>query len=77
MTDRPSASKARCPICRKPTTEHYRPFCSKRCADVDLSRWLGGHYAIPVQDFDDDEDGALPTGEAGEAGDDPSGSLQH
>ena len=36
-----------CPICGKPTVEAYRPFCSKRCADVDLARWLRGDYAIP------------------------------
>lgn len=35
-----------CPICQKDTNEQYRPFCSKRCADVDLHRWLGGQYAI-------------------------------
>jgi endogenous inhibitor of DNA gyrase (YacG/DUF329 family) len=45
-----------CPICGKPRTEDYRPFCSKRCADVDLGRWLHGSYAIPVTE-DDDEDG--------------------
>lgn len=38
-----------CPICRKPTVEAYRPFCSKRCADIDLGRWLGGRYAIPAE----------------------------
>lgn len=48
-----------CPICRKPTAEAYRPFCSKRCADVDLNRWLTGSYAIPVS-ADDDEDGDQP-----------------
>jgi len=35
-----------CPICRKPQAPDYRPFCSKRCADVDLQRWLTGGYAI-------------------------------
>ncbi len=53
-----------CPICKKPSTEKYRPFCSKRCADVDLARWLGGNYAIPAapeQDGDDDEGPANPT----------------
>lgn len=45
----------RCPICREPTLDSYRPFCSKRCADVDLNRWLSGHYAIPAVD---DEAGA-------------------
>jgi uncharacterized protein len=36
-----------CPICGKPRSEHYDPFCSKRCADVDLHRWLKGSYVIP------------------------------
>ena len=36
-----------CPICRKPAAPAYRPFCSRRCADVDLGRWLTGSYAIP------------------------------
>ena len=45
-----------CPICRKPTQFDYRPFCSKRCADVDLGRWLTGRYAI-ASHTDDDEDG--------------------
>jgi hypothetical protein len=42
-----------CPICGKPATEKMRPFCSKRCADVDLHRWLGGVYAIPAAEIDD------------------------
>lgn len=43
-----SGRKKRCPICKiKEPVETYRPFCSKRCADVDLSKWLGGAYAIP------------------------------
>lgn len=45
-----------CPICGKPREPEFRPFCSKRCADVDLARWLGGAYVIPVAE-DDDEDG--------------------
>ena len=44
-----------CPICSKATVQDYRPFCSKRCADVDLARWLGGSYAVPSQDPDDIE----------------------
>ena len=36
-----------CPICSKPTQEEMRPFCSKRCADVDLARWFNGGYAVP------------------------------
>lgn len=51
----PSAS--RCPICREPAGVEYRPFCSKRCADVDLNRWLKGSYAIPaVEEEADSED---------------------
>jgi len=44
-----------CPICRKPADMTVRPFCSKRCADIDLNRWLGGVYAVPVKDEDDGE----------------------
>lgn len=36
-----------CPICKKETVAAYRPFCSKRCADVDLARWMSGSYALP------------------------------
>lgn len=49
-----------CPICGKPLVEKYKPFCSSRCADVDLHRWLTGAYAIPVTE-DDDEDGEEPS----------------
>ncbi|MGB0498653.1 MAG: DNA gyrase inhibitor YacG [Rubricella sp.] len=45
-----------CPICGKETAQDYRPFCSKRCADIDLARWLKGDYAIPVQEEEDDSD---------------------
>jgi endogenous inhibitor of DNA gyrase (YacG/DUF329 family) len=43
----------RCPICGKPAEVRWRPFCSKRCADIDLNRWLSGAYAVPV--VEDDE----------------------
>lgn len=49
-----------CPICEKPTEEAFRPFCSRRCADIDLSRWLKGGYAIPGAPGEEDEDGAPP-----------------
>ncbi|TFL16058.1 DNA gyrase inhibitor YacG [Jannaschia formosa] len=42
-----------CPICDKPTDSAYRPFCSKRCADVDLGRWLTGGYAVPTDEPED------------------------
>jgi uncharacterized protein len=51
-----SAGANICPICRKPAAEKFRPFCGRRCADVDLHRWLGGVYAVPVTE-DADEDG--------------------
>ena len=52
---KPPASKP-CPICGKPSAPEFRPFCTRRCANVDLNRWLGGLYAVPVKD-DEDEDG--------------------
>lgn len=42
-----------CPICGKEAVAAYRPFCSRRCADVDLGRWLTGGYAIPVAEEED------------------------
>ena len=42
-----------CPICRKPPETAYRPFCSRRCADVDLQRWLTNRYAVPAADDDE------------------------
>jgi len=54
-------SPSRCPLCSKPTDTAFKPFCSKRCADIDLNRWLSGVYAIPVKETDD-EDGERPAG---------------
>jgi uncharacterized protein len=50
---------ASCPICGRPTELGFKPFCSKRCADIDLNRWLSGVYAVPVKEVDD-EDGERP-----------------
>ncbi|UWQ13574.1 DNA gyrase inhibitor YacG [Aliiroseovarius sp. M344] len=47
-----------CPICEKKTDPKYRPFCSRRCADVDLGRWLNGSYAVPSEDPEDLEEAA-------------------
>jgi endogenous inhibitor of DNA gyrase (YacG/DUF329 family) len=44
-----------CPICGKPATEASKPFCSERCRDVDLNRWLSGSYVVPGRK-DEDED---------------------
>ena len=46
-------SKPGCPICSQAVETRYRPFCSSRCADTDLDRWLGGVYSIPVVDLDE------------------------
>ena len=43
----------KCPICGALTSnEKYRPFCSKRCADIDLGRWFNGDYAVPAEEMD-------------------------
>ena len=53
---------AKCPICKKSDgTEKFRPFCSKRCSDVDLHRWMGGHYAVPAVEPPDDFDAEIET----------------
>ena len=62
------APKRICPICKRPISEgedtlSFRPFCSKRCADIDLGRWLKGAYAIPATKVDD-EDGDAGEGES-------------
>jgi uncharacterized protein len=50
-----------CPICSSETDPKYRPFCSKRCADLDLGRWLTGAYSIPASDEDDPEEADSPS----------------
>ena len=45
-----------CPICSKSTSPDYRPFCSRRCADVDLGRWLTESYRIPATTDDAPEE---------------------
>ena len=44
-----------CPICRKPAVADYRPFCSRRCADVDLARWFRADYVVPGPDLTSDD----------------------
>ncbi len=61
LSDKAGAGARRqCPICGQLDTEQYRPFCSKRCADVDLNRWLTGAYAVPGN-ADAEEDGMAGT----------------
>ncbi len=64
--DRKIPTTESCPLCGKPTAAAFKPFCSKRCADIDLNRWLSGVYAVPAKD-EEDEDGERPVQEeAGE-----------
>ena len=62
-TGKAPARRPTCPLCGKPQSHDYRPFCSKHCADIDLGRWLDGRYAVPGEkvakvegnDADDEE----------------------
>ncbi|MFZ5961940.1 DNA gyrase inhibitor YacG [Thalassococcus sp. BH17M4-6] len=60
-----------CPICDKDTLPAYRPFCSKRCADIDLAKWLSGSYAIPSEDPEDLEEAMNAALNAAETPDKP------
>ena len=66
MNDAPASPRLKpCPICGRLAIEQFRPFCSKRCADVDLHRWLSGVYTVPVVEDDeppDDADAEKPRG---------------
>lgn len=61
-----------CPICGKPAESDRAPFCSPRCANVDLNRWLKGGYAIPAVEIDEEDESEQP----GDAGGD-GGGLRH
>jgi uncharacterized protein len=54
----PNPAAKTCVNCGKPQNATYKPFCSKRCADIDLGRWLKGSYAIPAEDPPEFEEGA-------------------
>ncbi|HPG88291.1 MAG TPA: DNA gyrase inhibitor YacG [Hyphomicrobium sp.] len=63
MSDAASTGKARpCPICKSESVAAYKPFCSKRCADVDLGKWFAASYAIPGTPDDDDRESAVKSG---------------
>jgi uncharacterized protein len=60
-----SAARAkRCPICGKPAVAEFKVFCSRRCADVDLNRWLSGVYVVPGKAEEEEDGNTAP--EAGE-----------
>jgi uncharacterized protein len=55
-----SGKRSKCPICGKPESQDYRPFCGAACANIDLGRWLAGRYVVPgapATDGADTEDG--------------------
>lgn len=56
MERRPENLTGKCPICEKPGEEKYRPFCSKRCADIDLGRWFNEDYTVPAVEPPDEWD---------------------
>jgi len=55
--DSPAPQRRACPICGRPADARFRPFCSRRCGDIDLGRWLGEAYRIPAADDDDEASG--------------------
>ena len=57
----------KCPVCGKESVKEYFPFCSKRCADIDLNRWFSGVYAFPSEEGDEEDgDERLPAAESEE-----------
>lgn len=57
QSDSSRLTGGKCPICGKPAIVSARPFCSKRCGEIDLGRWMSGSYVIASGGVDDDEDG--------------------
>ena len=55
MSDPAAPAVIPCPICGKPRVQQFRPFCSRRCADIDLNRWFKGVYAVLVTETDDED----------------------
>lgn len=52
-----TTSVKRCPICGKPRSDAHKPFCSTRCKDRDLMRWLEDGYALPGPAVDAEDEG--------------------
>ena len=58
--DTSAVSSRRCPICGKPAVAEFKAFCSRRCADVDLNRWLSGVYVVPGKAEEAEDESAAP-----------------
>ena len=56
----------RCPLCKANSAPKYSPFCSQRCADADLARWLNGQYRVPAEDEPDEDAGEAAVHDRGE-----------
>mgnify|MGYP000300514769 FL=1 len=76
MTETPKKSGVLCPICTAPAEQKFRPFCSKRCADVDLGRWFNESYAVPATEPPDEWDSGDTGGSDPDEGSDSSGGTQ-
>jgi endogenous inhibitor of DNA gyrase (YacG/DUF329 family) len=65
-----------CPICGKPSVQAFHPFCSSRCAQIDLNRWLTGSYVIPASVDPDPATGEVSPDEVqGDYGDDEDNNI--
>lgn len=60
----PIRAKRKCPECGKPSSRENYPFCSPRCKDIDLNRWLSGAYVIPARDDEENEGASAPADDA-------------
>ena len=69
MSEQRRPEQRKCPVCGKTPEVRFRPFCSKRCADLDLAHWLRGDYAIPARDDPEGQEnvGEESDGEGGSA----------
>ena len=63
---RKDGGRRKCPICQKPALHRFRPFCSQRCADIDLGRWVKGIYAVPTDEAPETEPAAPGAGDSDE-----------
>ncbi|MCV9941157.1 DNA gyrase inhibitor YacG [Boseaceae bacterium BT-24-1] len=61
--ENPAPLSRPCPICGKPAVQRFKPFCSGRCSDIDLGRWLKGNYVIPGEPVEEAEDVPMRRGE--------------